>query len=247
MTVANPKTAGVSGTHIAVPAWQLRLGRVLSVLATLFFLLDAAGKLLQIEPVIKGTVELGWPVSSVVPLGVPLVVGALLHALPRTAVLGAIYLTGFPWRCNCHALPYWIAVVQPRAVRRVRGCDHVGRAGAALPAAANGHPDTAALIAIRASALLPLVPGLRFSVCSEVSNGAETVSSSGGRNDCNRCRADIRHTEAGFSNGSRSARQRNRTNDRFRSTNRRPTSLSRALLPGRSGKIQPEPDNYRPQ
>ena len=86
---------GVSGTHTAVPAWQKRLGGVLSVLATLFFLLDAAGKLLQIEPVIKGTVELGWPVSSVVPLGVLLVVGALLHAWPRTAVLGAIYLTGF--------------------------------------------------------------------------------------------------------------------------------------------------------
>jgi len=95
MTVANLKTTGASGTHTAVLAWQVRLGRVLSVLATLFFLLDAAGKLLQIEPVMKGTVELGWPVSSVVPLGVLLVVGALLHALPRTAVLGAIYLTGF--------------------------------------------------------------------------------------------------------------------------------------------------------
>ncbi|MDM0117965.1 DoxX family protein [Variovorax sp. J22R133] len=95
MTVANPKMTGVPGTHSAVPAWQVRLGRVLSGLATLFFLLDAAGKLLQIDPVIRGTVELGWPVSSVVPLGVLLVVGALLHALPRTAVLGAIYLTAF--------------------------------------------------------------------------------------------------------------------------------------------------------
>ena len=43
----------------------------------------------------KGTIELGWPVSAVVPLGVLLLVGALLHALRSTAVLGAIYLTGF--------------------------------------------------------------------------------------------------------------------------------------------------------
>ncbi len=77
------------------PAWRRRLGLGLSGLAILFFLLDAAGKLLQIEPVMKGTVELGWPVSAVVPLGVLLLVGALLHALRSTAVLGAIYLTGF--------------------------------------------------------------------------------------------------------------------------------------------------------
>lgn len=76
-------------------AWQRRLGFGLSALATLFFLLDAGGKLLQVEPVMRGTVELGWPATAVVPLGVLLLVGAVLHAVPRTAVLGAIYLTGF--------------------------------------------------------------------------------------------------------------------------------------------------------
>jgi hypothetical protein len=58
-------------------------------------LLDAAGKLLEIEPVIKATVELGWPASSVFPLGVLLLVGTVLYAVPRTTVLGAIYLSGF--------------------------------------------------------------------------------------------------------------------------------------------------------
>ena len=75
--------------------WQRRCGLVLSGLATLFFLLDATGKLLQAEPVLKGTVELGWPVTAVVPLGALLLLGAALHALPRTALLGAILLTGF--------------------------------------------------------------------------------------------------------------------------------------------------------
>lgn len=80
--------------HEASP-WRRRAGLALSGLATLFFLADAAGKLLQVEPVMKGTVELGWPTSAVVPLGVLLLLGAALYAVPRTAVLGAIYLTGF--------------------------------------------------------------------------------------------------------------------------------------------------------
>jgi len=95
MTAAKPQAAADWGVHATTPAWQRRLGLVLSGLAILFFVVDATGKLLQIEPVMKGTVELGWPVSAVVPLGVLLLLGAVLHALRRTAVLGAIYLTGF--------------------------------------------------------------------------------------------------------------------------------------------------------
>ncbi len=72
-----------------------RTGVALSAFATLFFLVDATGKLLEIEPALKATQELGWPVSAVVPLGAVLLVGAVLHAVPRTALLGAIYLTAF--------------------------------------------------------------------------------------------------------------------------------------------------------
>ena len=80
---------------IEPPTWRQRLGLGLSALTISFFLLDASGKLLQIEPVMKGTVELGWPSSAAIPLGLLLLVGAVLHAVPRTSVLGAIYLTGF--------------------------------------------------------------------------------------------------------------------------------------------------------
>ena len=76
-------------------AWRARIGLGLSAIAVLFFLVDAAGKLLQIDPVMKGTVEVGWPASAVFPLGVLLLIGAALHAVPRTSVIGAIYLTGF--------------------------------------------------------------------------------------------------------------------------------------------------------
>ena len=84
-----------AGNTASVSVWRRRIGLGLSAMATLFFLLDASGKLLQVEPVLKGTLELGWPVSAVVPMGLLLVIGAVLYAIPRTAVLGAIYLTGF--------------------------------------------------------------------------------------------------------------------------------------------------------
>jgi len=81
----------------ALPVSKLRrrIGLGLSLLATLFFLLDAGGKLLQAEPVLKGTTDIGWPVTAVVPLGLLLLIGAILYAVPKTSVLGAIYLTGY--------------------------------------------------------------------------------------------------------------------------------------------------------
>lgn len=78
-----------------VPVWRKRIGLGLSALATLFFLADATGKLLQVEPVLKGTASLGWPESAVVPMGLLLLIGAVLYAIPRTSILGAIFLTGF--------------------------------------------------------------------------------------------------------------------------------------------------------
>ena len=75
--------------------WKRRIGIGLSALATLFFVLDGVGKVLQIEPVLRSTQDLGWPVSAVVPLGVLVLLGAALYAVPRTTVLGAIYLSAF--------------------------------------------------------------------------------------------------------------------------------------------------------
>ena len=95
MTDSHASIRPQSGVAPNATAWRRRTGLGLSILATVFFLADAAGKLLQIEPVIKSTLELGWPLSAVVPLGVLILIGTVLYAIPRTAVLGAIYLTGF--------------------------------------------------------------------------------------------------------------------------------------------------------
>src|ERR1700693_5686203 len=68
-------------THAITPhlrnspsVWYRRIGLGLSTLAAFFFLLDASGKLLRVEPVLKGTLELGWPLSAVVPMGLLLVI-----------------------------------------------------------------------------------------------------------------------------------------------------------------------------
>jgi hypothetical protein len=70
-------------------------GRVLSGLAVTFLFVDALGKLLKLTPVVEGTVALGYPEAVVIPLGALLLIGVILYAIPRTAVLGAVYLTAF--------------------------------------------------------------------------------------------------------------------------------------------------------
>lgn len=70
-------------------------GIILSVIPTLFLLMDTVGKLLKPEPVVAGTVELGYSETVIVPLGIVLLVCTILYAIPKTSVLGAILLTGY--------------------------------------------------------------------------------------------------------------------------------------------------------
>jgi hypothetical protein len=79
----------------AIPATQLWIGRALSGLVIVFLFVDAAGKLFRAGPVMEGAVRLGYPADTVFTMGVLLLIGAILYTLPRTAVIGAIYLTGF--------------------------------------------------------------------------------------------------------------------------------------------------------
>jgi hypothetical protein len=71
-------------------------GRVLSGIAVLFLLFDGAIKLVPIQPVTDSLHELGYPVSYSFArfLGVLTLLCTALYAWPRTAVLGAVLLTG---------------------------------------------------------------------------------------------------------------------------------------------------------
>ena len=74
---------------------RLWIGRVLSGLAVVFLTFDGAMKLVQHPEVIKGTVKLGFPVASIVPIGLVLLACVALYLIPRTAIIGAVLLTGY--------------------------------------------------------------------------------------------------------------------------------------------------------
>jgi hypothetical protein len=57
--------------------------------------MDAIGKFVRPEAVVSGTVELGYQESVILPLGLILLACVALYVIPRTAVLGAILLTGY--------------------------------------------------------------------------------------------------------------------------------------------------------
>lgn len=74
---------------------RLWTGRVLTALSVLFMLMDGIMKLFKPEIVVKTTVDLGYNESVIVPLGIVLLTSTVLNIIPRTAVLGAILLTGY--------------------------------------------------------------------------------------------------------------------------------------------------------
>lgn len=71
------------------------IGWVLSGLAIAFLLFDSLGKFTKPEPVIQGTLELGYPESVITLLGTLLFISTILYALPWTSFLGAVLLTGY--------------------------------------------------------------------------------------------------------------------------------------------------------
>ncbi len=84
-----------SGTGSTSARRQVWTGRVLSGLIVLLLLLDSSGKLLELQPVIDGTVGLGYPRDSVFFLGVILLTCVVVYAIPYTAVFGALLLTAY--------------------------------------------------------------------------------------------------------------------------------------------------------
>ena len=79
-----------------VTSSALWIGRVLSSLVVAFLLLDGAIKLVPIAEVTQTMQQLGYSgsVAQARGPGVLTLVCALLYAFPRTAILGAILLTG---------------------------------------------------------------------------------------------------------------------------------------------------------
>jgi DoxX-like family len=86
-----------SGLTQTAPVSKGRLwtGRIISALPALFLVMDGVMKLMKPDFVVKATVQLGYPENVIFPLGIIVLVCVILYVIPRTAVLGAILLTGY--------------------------------------------------------------------------------------------------------------------------------------------------------
>jgi hypothetical protein len=70
-------------------------GRIISALVVIFLLFDSTIKVLKLAAAVEGTVQVGYPVTVVQPIGIVLLACVLLYVIPRTSILGAILLTGY--------------------------------------------------------------------------------------------------------------------------------------------------------
>jgi len=71
------------------------VGRGISILASLGFVVSAVMKLVGGTEVKEGIAHLGLPASMLTPLSILELACAVVYLIPATAVLGAILLTGY--------------------------------------------------------------------------------------------------------------------------------------------------------
>lgn len=81
----------------AVPASKGRLwtGRIIFALVVLFLLFDGVTKVMRVRAVLDASAQLGYPVSTIVGIGITLLVCTAFYVIPQTSVLGAILLTAY--------------------------------------------------------------------------------------------------------------------------------------------------------
>ncbi len=68
---------------------------ILQGIVAAMLLMGAANNILQTEMAVTGAVDMGYPKSSVLYLGIVLLISTLLYLYPKTNILGAILLTGW--------------------------------------------------------------------------------------------------------------------------------------------------------
>ena len=83
---------------LQTPAGSKKLfwaGCVVSALLALMLIMSAVMKLMKPDQLVEGFVKLGWDESLAVGLGVVELACAVLYAIPRTSILGAVLITGY--------------------------------------------------------------------------------------------------------------------------------------------------------
>jgi hypothetical protein len=84
--------SSASGTLSKGRLWT---SRIMAALVILFMLFDSVSKLFSAREAVEGTLELGYALHHLPILGALGFICILLYAIPRTAILGTLLLTGY--------------------------------------------------------------------------------------------------------------------------------------------------------
>jgi hypothetical protein len=112
-TTTAARTAGTS----ARTTTAARVGQVVTVLVATFLAFDAVIHVLNIDPVVDGSRRLGFDPDLMPYIGVLELACLTLYAVRRTAVVGAVLLTGYLGGAFCAQLridaPLWSTLLFP--------------------------------------------------------------------------------------------------------------------------------------
>ena len=74
---------------------MLWTGRILSAVPILLLLFSGVMKVMKLAPVVQGFARYGYPEDLILLLGLLEILSCIVYLIPRTAILGAILLTGY--------------------------------------------------------------------------------------------------------------------------------------------------------
>ena len=92
MIASNPIAVSIEGT---ARGRSRVAGIVLTVVTVLFLAFDTTLKVLRLDPAVEATTALGYPADTVFWIGAIELVCLVFYLMPRTAVLGALLMTGY--------------------------------------------------------------------------------------------------------------------------------------------------------
>lgn len=101
--------------------WTKLIGRMISALTALIMIADGIAGLFWphlIAPEMAGD---GWPPETLMPVAVLALTGGVLYAIPRTAIIGAIVITGFMGGALAAHLRVTLDVIWPEIVNVLIG------------------------------------------------------------------------------------------------------------------------------
>ena len=96
-------------------------GRVISTLTATIMIADGITGLFWPQLIAPEMAGDGWPPETLLPVAVLALAGGLLYAIPRTALLGAILITGFVGGALAAHLRVTLVIIWPEVVNILIG------------------------------------------------------------------------------------------------------------------------------